>query len=71
MEDELVEKVEMKPVEMKESDDEQRKRIQLKKEMQPMRLTNWFVDCPCIVILVNFAILIVITGAAVKFDWIA
>ena len=36
-----------------------------------MRLTNWFVDCPCIVMLVNFAILIVITGAAVKFDWIA
>lgn len=36
-----------------------------------MRLTNWFVDCPCIVMMVNFLILFVITGAAVKFNWIA
>ena len=36
-----------------------------------MRLTNWFVDSPCIVMAVAFAILFAITGLVVKFKWIS
>jgi hypothetical protein len=50
---------------IKESDDEYRKRIQLANEMEPMRLTNWFVDCPCIVMIVAFSILIATTAIVV------
>jgi len=39
--------------------------------MEPMRLTNWFVDCPCIVLMISFGILIFITFITVKFGWIA
>jgi len=38
--------------------------------MEPMLLTNWFVDCPCIVMIVAFGILFLVTGAVVKFGWI-
>jgi len=57
--------------EIKESDDDYRKRIQLAKEMEPMRLTNWFVDCPCTVLIVSFGILFLITGVVVTNGWIA
>ena len=36
-----------------------------------MRLTNWFVDCPCTVLVVSFGILIAITALVVTNNWIA
>jgi len=36
-----------------------------------MRLTNWFVDCPCTVLAVSFGILIAITALVVTNKWIA
>ena len=52
-----------------ESDDQYRKRIQLEKEMEPMRLTNWFVDCPFTVMLLSFAILIGISALVWQEGW--
>ena len=39
--------------------------------MAPMRLTNWFVDCPCTVMCVAFGILFAITFVVVTNGWIA
>ena len=38
--------------------------------MEPMKLTNWFVDKPCTVLCVCFAILLFITGITFKQNWI-
>ncbi len=69
--DDMVKQIDLSPVAEKETDDQYRQRIQLAREMEPMKLTNWFVDCPCVMLTIAFGILILITAAAVSNNWVA
>lgn len=53
-----------KNVDHKEGEQDPEVLAQLLREGQPMRLTNWFVDRPCTVMLTGFGILILITAAS-------